>query len=375
MKINSKKTKILIAAACVLIVAAVILIIVIINTKNSDDKDKKGETTVSTGDISPTPGSTNNTEPTASGNQSVTEDPEKTTATPDATATPEPVINTISVTLGEYKGIKVECKPAVITEEKIQELLDSLQKENTEIVDMPDRPFESGDMAIVSYEGKVDGKRIESLYVVCLQVILGNHNLPEAIESEIIGRKKGDSFEKDVEFPETFTAIPEIAGKTVHFEIELEDGFEFDVPEINDAFIKSVTDYSTLEEYKKQTLQSLQEEENQKTYDAAVVALKQKVVDNCKFEGNINDEIKKEYVRRINEENKVYQEDYWMDAAQFYELVYGITAEEYQANIMNEASLKVKLDYVLEEIAKKENITKEEAEQLIIDSAVFEGKE
>ena len=102
--------------------------------------------------------------------------------------------------------------------------------------------------------------------------------------------------------------------------------------------------------------------------------LKQLFVDGCTFTGNIDDEIKKAYILRLNKDNETYMEQYLMDAATYNELYLGISASEYQSKVMNEVTIETKFYYAISEVAKKENITKDEAEQLIIDSAVFEGR-
>ncbi len=281
---------------------------------------------------------------------------------------------TIIVTLGEYRGIVPEYKPEMVSDETIDTMLKKLQSDNTEIVNLPDRPFEKGDMAIVSFWGKVEDSRIDELSGVCLQVIVGSGTMFEKIEDEIVGKRIGDMFHVDIDYPESYTAIPAVSGKTVDFTIELVDGFMFEKPEITDEFISKVTEYKTIDEYKTKEKEKLQKEADDKAYREMLIDLKRKVVENCTFSGPIDSGINEQYVLKLKSENDTYMEQYYMDAATYYSLVYGMTQEEYQDSLMDEIELQVKYDYVLEEIAKQEGISKEEAEKLVTESAVIPEK-
>ena len=383
MKSGNSKTKILIISACSMLVVAVVLIIVIINLNKEkeplsdvNDITSLGQNAVST-DVEKDSSSavSNQVTGTVDGNESSPasegQSAEAETPTPNLTETAE--VEPIIVTLGEYTGIKVDYSPVIITDSDIDSQLDSLRSEYTEIVDMPDRPFEKGDMAIVTYEGKVDGKLIKELYAVCLQVILGRGMLPDDFENEIIGRKKGDKFTVSMDYPDDFTDIAEVAGKTVVFDVSLVDGFIFYDPEIDDKFISEATGYSTVEEYRSKTKEAMQKEQDDIAYAAAMRELKNKVTENATFSGPIDTEIKKQYVLRINELNTQYQEEYGVDAATFYQIFYGISPENYTASVMADVTVEVKYNYVLKQIAADKNISLEEADQFILDSAVIEG--
>ena len=388
---NSKTKKLIIIAIGMIVVAAVLVFVIIsLNKKDAPDTEindisstendkivtadnqaadgKQSSGDNQTSDKTPVAaGDTDNTsEDNMSGDKSNDEEP-----TPTAAVESDP----ITVTLGEYQGIKVEYSPVIITDSDIDKQLDSLRSEYTDIINMPARPFEKGDMAIVTYEGKVDGKLIQELYGVCFQDVLGRGMLPDVFEDEIIGRKIGDTFTISMDYPEDFTDIPEVAGKTVVFDVSLVDGFIFYTPEINDAFIKENTEYSTVDEYKTETKAALQKEQDDIAYKAAIKELKKKVIENAMFAGPVDNEIKKQYVRSINELNNQYQEEYGVDAATYYQIFYGISPEEYTASVMEDAEIEVKYSYILQTIANEKGITVEEADKIILESAVIEGME
>lgn len=374
---NNSNKKILIIACCAMVLVAVVLIIVIVGiNKNDKPENPVTDPAANNTDISSQPIVKDEIAPKA------TVVPAYSDPTEEITATSAPSDYTTSddeekivVTLGEYEGIKVTCNPVVISDSDIDNLLNELKGEYSDIIDMPDRPFENGDMAVVTYEGRVDGQLIRELYAVCLQVILGRGVLPDDFEKEIIGRKKGDTFTISMDYPKDFTELPEVAGKTVVFDVSLVDGFIFYTPEIDDAFIKENTEYSTVDEYKTETKATLQKEQDDIAYKAAIKELKKKVIENATFAGPVDNEIKKQYVRSINELNNQYQEEYGIDAATYYQIFYGISPEEYTASVMEDAEIEVKYSYILQTIANEKGITVEEADKIILESAVIEGME
>lgn len=389
-KISKTKKLIIIAISMVAVAAVLIFVIISLNKKSDLDTGENDVTSTENNNLGGNAGTDkvvmadnnteggeqtsdkapitedNTSEDTMSGDKSTDEEP-----TPTAIVEADP----ITVTLGEYQGIKTEYSPVVISDSDIDKQLDSLRSEHTDIINMPTRPFEKGDMAIVTYEGKVDGKLIQELYGVCFQDILGRGMLPDTFEDEIIGRKIGDTFTISMDYPEDFTDIPEVAGKTVVFDVSLVDGFIFYTPEIDDAFIKENTEYSTVDEYKTETKAALQKEQDDIAYEAAVKELKKKIIENSAFTGPIDTEIKKQYVRSINELNNQYQEEYGIDAATYYQIFYGISPEEYTASVMEDAEIEVKYSYILQTIANEKGITVEEADKTILESAVIEGME
>lgn len=381
---KNNKTLIISAVCLVVVIAALIIVVIKVNSDKSDsDIDK---TVVVTGDVTPEPASDNfdiaadNTGKTDS-NDTNNSDVDKATKTSDQSEeNSEPKVTK----LAEYKGISLDYCPIEATDEMVDAELQKLKNAYTEIVTLPDRSFEEGDMAIVTFEGKIDGYRPDEFLGICVQDILGALDLPEEFESSIIGRKIGDKFQVSLNFPEDYSLVPEAAGKNVPFDIFLEDGFMFKVPEINDSFISSSTEYKDLKSYREGTKIKLQDDENKVAYDVTMLTLKQKLVDNSEFSDEVENEIKLAYVSTLNDEEQYIVENYYIDADTFYQIEYGMTLEEYQKQLMEDLTLGVKYSYILDEIIAKEgiyekDITENEFEdafnKVYIESGSYSSKE
>lgn len=349
MKSNNKK---LIIIASTMLVVAIILVVVIVcvNKDNTDDTTDQGTDLVVT-DTVPTkqPEITEVVSPVV-------------TDVPEVTPTDTVIQEEVKFTLGEYKGLKASYSPNTVSDSDIDYNLKLIQEENSTVVDLTDRAFEEGDLAIVNYLGRVDGIKIDELYVNSLQVILGNNMVPSVMEEKIIGSKIGDMFEVDIDYPADYTALKEIAGKTVTFSVELIAGFTYSVPEINDSFIKDNTEYSSVSEYKTKEKERLQNQENEKAEEAVIDSLKRQVVDNCTFPESVDNQVKRAYVLQLQDENTYLQENYWMDADTYYQYVYGYEPGEYAKELMDSINYDTKYNYALDEIAKKEGIEVTEAE-------------
>lgn len=332
-------------------IVAIALMVVIIALKNDDTDGDVIENDVTITPTLPVE------QPTATDSVTPTQTVDKPTEKPTDAVTTE-----IQFTLGEYKGLKASYSPNTITDSDIDNNLKLLQEENSTVIDLPDRPFEVGDLAIVTYVGKVDGNVIDELYVDSLQVILGNNMVPPAMEEKILGSKIGDVFELDIDYPADYTALKEIAGKTVTFRVELITGFTYYEPDITDSFIKENTDYSSVNEYRTKEKERLQSLENERAEEAVLDSLKRQVVDNCTFPSSIDNQVKRNYVLKLEEENNSLQETYMVDADTYYQYVYGYEPGEYAKKLMDSINYDTKYDYALDEIVKNEGIEVTEAE-------------
>ncbi|MCR5205809.1 MAG: hypothetical protein K6E47_12200 [Lachnospiraceae bacterium] len=373
-KFTNKKVLIPIIIGMVVVITGLVVLIIFLNKDDepepkseiiSDEGDNAGQ---NNNDIT---GSVTDNNTQNNGSEDISSSESTGIETTDNNNTSEEKNETVPVTviLGKYKGLEAKYEPETITDEVIDNALERLKEEFTEIVELPNRAFEDGDMAIVTFTGEIDGYKIDDLSGVCLQVVIGEGIMPEVIEKDIIGRRIGDTFYQDIDYPENFAEVPEVSGKTVNFTFELVDGFEFIVPDITDAFISENTDYKTVDEYRTKEKERLQKEADDEAREEMIQDLKNQVVDGCEFSGPIDDEIKVDYVRNLQEENNYFTENFYMDAATYYGLVYGLTVEEYRNTKMEEATFHIKYDYAVKEIMKLENLSsEEEVEKLITDT-------
>ena len=359
------------------VIAAIAVIIVTVTGCNNSDEEANDPTTNDNITTYVTPAIEDNN-PTESVTPQITDEP----ATPVVTVQPvetEPA----KANLGAYKGIKANYSPKEISDEDVSNNLEKLQKAYSYYVKLPDRPFQTGDMAIVTINAFIEEKYQEDMSVHYYQVVLGSGSLPDFMEEVIVGSKKEEYRNVYYTYPEDFEN-KDIAGKTVEYNIKLVDGFELFVPEITDTFIKENTEYSTVIAYKTGMKEKLQKEENEKAYNDMLDSIKHTLITNCSYTGDIDTELKKAYVLKTQAYDNEAIEYGYPDAVTRYVYEYDMTSEDYQNMIRAEAEFDVKYQLALDEIITTEKLSdsypeysKEElryaAEQLVIDSADIDG--
>ena len=148
--------------------------------------------------------------------------------------------------LGEYKGLEVGRPEAEVPEERIDEELERL-REGFGSLNPVERPSAEGDVVVIDYEGAVDGEAFEGGSGTDMTVELGSERLLPEFEAGLVGKSVGDEADLDVSFPDDYGA-EDLAGKAAVFKIKVKEVREKELPELDDDFAQSASEFDTLEE-------------------------------------------------------------------------------------------------------------------------------
>ena len=151
------------------------------------------------------------------------------------------------VTLGEYKGLKVEKAAATVTDEQVQAELDRMAQ-NVASTETVERAAEMGDTANIDFEGFDNGVPFNGGKGENFDLKLGSGSFVPGFEEQIVGMTAGEEKDIDITFPEDYHA--ELAGKPVVFHVKLNKVTVTNVPAQDDEFAKDVSEFNTLEELK-----------------------------------------------------------------------------------------------------------------------------
>lgn len=154
------------------------------------------------------------------------------------------------VVLGEYKGIEVERADASVSAEDVEAELKRVQEQNARLITVEDRPVANGDQTVIDFEGFVDGKGFDGGKAEDYGLTIGSHSFIDTFEEQLIGKQIGEECEVNVTFPKEYHA-PGLAGKPAMFKVTVKEIKVKELPELNDEFAEEVSDFDTLEEYKK----------------------------------------------------------------------------------------------------------------------------
>ena len=152
------------------------------------------------------------------------------------------------VTLGEYKGIEVPKTTVRITEAEIDAEVNRMAERSSRIVTV-DREAKEGDSVVLDFEGFVDGVAFEGGKGENFTLKLGSGQFIPGFEDALIGIKAGEDRDVNVTFPEAYD--PKLAGKAATFKCTVHEVKETIVPELDDEFVKDVSEFDTMADLRK----------------------------------------------------------------------------------------------------------------------------
>ncbi|MDL2248728.1 trigger factor [Tyzzerella sp. OttesenSCG-928-J15] len=163
----------------------------------------------------------------------------------------------ITVDAANYKGAEYTPVDASVSDDDINEELDKVREQNSRMISV-ERPIEDGDIAVIDFEGFMDGEAFEGGKGVDHNLTIGSHSFIDNFEEQLIGANVGDDLEVNVNFPEEYHA-EHLAGKPAMFKVEIKDIRKKELPELDDDFAQDVSEFDTLDEYKNNIKEKLVE--------------------------------------------------------------------------------------------------------------------
>lgn len=268
-----------------------------------------------------------------------------------------------------YEGIEVTKPSTEVTEELIDKEIESVRDRNSRMVTVEDRAAEMGDTTVIDFEGFVDGVAFEGGKSENFSLALGSGNFIPGFEEQIVGHTTGEEFTITVTFPEDYQA-EELKGKEAEFKIVLHEIKTKELPEVDDEFVKDVSEKETVAEYREELRETIAKrlaDEAEKDIDNQIseklVELAQGDIPEAMYERQVDEMIRDFEARLRSQRLNVGLNEY---------LQYmGMDMDSLRNVYRADAEKIVKRKLVLEAIAKKENIevTEEDIEKEYADIA------
>lgn len=260
--------------------------------------------------------------------------------------------------INDYFGIEVEKKSTEVTDELVDEEIEKVRDRNSRMVTVEDRAAQDGDVAVIDFEGFVDGEAFDGGKAENYNLKLGSGNFIPGFEEQIIGHNTDEEFTITVTFPEDYQA-EELKGKEAEFKIKLHEIKAKELPEVDDDFVKDVSEKENLDEYKeelKETIANRLKEEADKDIDDQIANKLMELLDGEIPEAmydNQASEMVRDFEMRLRAQG--------MDMNTYMQYM-GMDVNGLKGMYREEAEKRVKLRLALETIAKKENIEVTEAD-------------
>ncbi len=283
----------------------------------------------------------------------------------------EPVVFTALVTtkpevkLGTYKGIKVEKIENTVTDEDVDKEIDAARARNARVISVEDRAVQSGDIAVINFEGFCDGVAFEGGKGENYDLEIGSNTFIPGFEDQVIGAEIGKEIDVNVTFPEEYHA-PDLAGKPAVFKVTVNEIKVKELPEADDDFASEVSEFETFAEYKDSVKKKLEEQAEEKAKQDTENAVIEEVVKNAEVEipkAMADTQID----RMINDFAQRLQ--YQGMSIDMYLQYTGSTIEAMRENFREQAEKQCKVTLVIEAVMNKEGIdvTDEEIDDKIVE--------
>jgi len=261
--------------------------------------------------------------------------------------------------VADYKGIEVKKDKVRVTKDEIAAEIDKIRERNARILTLTDVAAENGDEVVIDFEGFVDGVAFEGGKAEKYSLKLGSHSFIEGFEEQLIGKVPSEElFDINVNFPADYGA-ENLAGKPAVFKIKLHEVKRTDLPELDEEFVKDVSEFDTVAEYEADIKAKIKErktaDSDRKLEEDLVNAIVEKTtveIPDCMIESEIDG-----YVRDYD-----YRLQMQGGSLDLYYKYTGQTEEQLRESFKSDAEKQVKTRLALEFIAKTENITATEEE-------------
>ncbi len=275
--------------------------------------------------------------------------------------------------LKAYKNLEIEKVDRKVKKADVEKALNDAREKNARIVTVEDRELKNNDISTIDFEGFVDGVAFEGGKGENFELTIGSGQFIPGFEEALIGMKIGDERDINVTFPEDYHA-ENLAGKEAMFKVKLISIKEKILPELDDEFAKDVSEFETLEEYKKDVEKKVKEQkENQAKAEVESKAI-EKLLENTEVEipvSMIDDEVEK--MLQEFSANLSYQ---GLDLDTYCKYV-NTTVDEFKKTLRPNADKDVKLQLALEAVVKQENleVTEEEIKEKVEELAKQYGSD
>jgi len=263
-----------------------------------------------------------------------------------------------AVELAAYKGLAVEKHEISVEETEVDAEIDRLRERNSRVI-TAEREAKEGDIAVIDFEGFLDGEAFEGGKGEQFELTLGSGQFIPGFEERVVGHSAGEDFAIDVTFPEEYSEP--LAGKAAVFQVKLHELKVKELPELDDEFAKDLGEYDTVAELR----EGIRKDILGRKQDAEDHSLEHRVLEALaeQLSADIPEAIYKDRAEETEEHfgRRLSQQGLDIDTYLSY---MGMDRALYEAQNREQAEEQLKIEFALEKVAELENLapTDEEVE-------------
>ena len=272
------------------------------------------------------------------------------------------IITKPEVKVSSYKNLGVKRPKAEVDQESVEEEIKHMQEHLAEIIVKDNGEVANGDIAVIDFEGFVDGEAFDGGKGSDYPLTIGSNTFIPGFEEQLIGHKKDDVVDVNVKFPEEY--VENLKGKDATFKVTIKEIRSRVLPEIDENFFKDLgyDDVKTKEELEEKIKEHLLMHEEERIENAYIDDLLEAGIKNVEVE--INEEIIDDEIKRMKNDISGRLQMQGISLEDYFKMT-GITEESFKENFKPQAIDHVKIRLLLDYIIEKEGLTAtdEEAEE------------
>ena len=256
------------------------------------------------------------------------------------------------IELADYAGIEVEAVLAPVTDEEVDGEIETVRRRNARETEITDRAAAMGDIAVIDYEGFVDGVAFDGGKDSGHKLTLGSGQFIPGFEEGVVGHNAGEEFDVNVTFPTEYHAA-ELAGKVAVFKVKLNSIIFEELPALDDDFAVEVSSFDTFAEYRADVAAKI-EKRHQTNADREVEEKLQNALAE-KVTAVIPDAMIDREVEAMVRDGESRMQMQGLDFKTYLQY-FGMDLDGYKAQVRPAAETRVKTELALEKIAELEKI-------------------
>lgn len=267
------------------------------------------------------------------------------------------------VTVDKYKGLEVtQVTSTEVTDDMVESQINSTLEAAATEDEVTDRAAKDGDWVNIDYTGSIDGTEFSGGSATGYDLELGSGTFLAAtddykgFEEQIEGHKKGEEFDIQVQFPESYSST-DLAGKAADFHIVLNKIYTKTVPELTDDWVSENSETSkTVDEYKEEVKKQLEEQYESTTNSQLKSEVQTALLDQVEVK-SYPDGAVDEQVQQANDYYTQIAQMYGVELSDFITTYLNTTEDDFNDKIEESAKQAVQLQQAVELIAEKEKLT------------------
>ena len=256
------------------------------------------------------------------------------------------------VTLGKYKGVKIDKIDVTVSDEEVDAEINTERENSARTVAVEDRAVANGDMTVIDFEGFVDGVAFDGGKGTDYPLTIGSGAFIPGFEEQLVGAEIGKEVEVKVTFPTEYHA-EELAGKDAIFKCTVKEIKVKELPELDDEFASEVSEYDTFAEYKEGVKKGLAAKKEADAKNAKEDAVIEAIIADAKME--LPEAMVDTQCRQMIEEFAQRIQSQGLSMEQYMQFT-GLTVDKLIEQVRPQAEKRIQSRLVLEAIVKAEAI-------------------